>query len=533
MAVRYVDPSIVRTWPEEDQRAYYEAVLAEGREERQPLWFTRPDIWVEDNLLASPTFYQSAFFRGVAESKRATSKGPRGLGKTFNAAAVLHWFMRTREAAGVDWKAAATSGSWAQLIRYLWPEVRKLNRLLVDPWPDSMLLTTSFSGKYGQAFCASPKQPELIEGIHADSVLVLFDEAKIIRPAVFDSIEGAALNAESQETFFIAQSTPGAPMGRFHDLHSGKPGYDDWFVQSVPLEDVIAAGRASQSEVDRLGKQWGIGSAMYRQHVLGEFAADDESSIIPLAWVELAVERWEAWHQAGRPPQGGPALSGLDVARHGRDATILASADGDVVTELWREAFTDNVAELADRVHPMIAQHDRTTVDGDGLGAGTADRLRTLRGDRRVHVFQGGHKPDGWRDASGELEANSVRSAAWWSLRDRLNPATGATLALPPDDQLISDLVSPRLEYDNLGRIRLEKKDQTSKRLGRSPDAGDAVVMMLWVPTSSHGDEYAALRPDAGAHVVGGKDLSQLPAHARGAIRAPRDGGPLRSMGYS
>ena len=30
------------------------------------------------------------------------------------------------------------------------------------------------------------------------------------------------------------------------------------------------------------------------------------------------------------------------------------------------------------------------------------------------------------------------------------------------------------------GKVRLEPKDQIRKRLGRSPDSGDAVVMLFW-----------------------------------------------------
>ena len=32
------------------------------------------------------------------------------------------------------------------------------------------------------------------------------------------------------------------------------------------------------------------------------------------------------------------------------------------------------------------------------------------------------------------------------------------------------------------GRIQVEKKDDIIKRLGRSPDRGDAVVMAFWDP---------------------------------------------------
>ena len=48
-------------------------------------------------------------------------------------------------------------------------------------------------------------------------------------------------------------------------------------------------------------RQWGRDCAIYANRVLGEFHASDEDSVIPLSWVEAAVERWHLWDQAGRP----------------------------------------------------------------------------------------------------------------------------------------------------------------------------------------------------------------------------------------
>ncbi|MFF5675098.1 hypothetical protein ACFY8S_34190 [Streptomyces hygroscopicus] len=38
---------------------------------------------------------------------------------------------------------------------------------------------------------------------------------------------------------------------------------------------------------------------MYANRVEGEFHASDEDFVIPLAWVEAAVERWHEWDAAG------------------------------------------------------------------------------------------------------------------------------------------------------------------------------------------------------------------------------------------
>jgi hypothetical protein len=80
------------------------------------------------------------------------------------------------------------------------------------------------------------------------------------------------------------------------------------------------------------------------------------------------------------------------------------------------------------------------------------------------------------RDRSGVLTFTNQRAAAWWALRDALDPAHGSAVALPPSRELRAELTATRYEKQASG-IKLEDKDETRKRIGRSPDVGDAVVM--------------------------------------------------------
>lgn len=49
---------------------------------------------------------------------------------------------------------------------------------------------------------------------------------------------------------------------------------------------------------------------------------------------------------------------------------------------------------------------------------------------------------------------------------------------MPPDDELLADLAAPRFEVRTSG-ILIEPKEEIRKRLGRSTNKGDAVVMAL------------------------------------------------------
>ena len=54
--------------------------------------------------------------------------------------------------------------------------------------------------------------------------------------------------------------------------------------------------------------------------------------------------------------------------------------------------------------------------------------------------------------------------------------AGGSPIALPNDPAIRADLAAPRFKDTPRGLI-LELKEEITKRLGRSPDAGDAIVL--------------------------------------------------------
>jgi hypothetical protein len=208
------------------------------------------------------------------------------------------------------------------------------------------LLALNLKLRHGAAFAVASDQPSLIEGVHADSVLYVFDEAKSISADLFDAAEGAFSAARADglpEAFAIVQSTPGEPAGRFYELHKRQPGLEDWWVRHVTLAEGIAAGRVATDWAAQRARQWGPDSALYHNRVLGDFASSDEDGVIPLAWVEAAVDRWRAWVENGRPDGASPRVVGVDVARSGADQTVLALRSGWVVEELRRTHLEDTM----------------------------------------------------------------------------------------------------------------------------------------------------------------------------------------------
>lgn len=431
-----------------------------------------------------PTPYQLEVLEAIPQEKRVTVRGPHGLGKTSLAAWALLWFALTRD--GGDWKAPTTASAWRQLTKYLWPEVHKWARRVdwecVGRKPFDArreLLSMSLRLDSGEAFALASDDPNSIEGAHASSLFYVFDEAKAIGDPIWDAAEGAFAAPDTGEVYALAISTPGAPLGRFYDLHSRKPGFEDWWVRHVKVEEAIAAGRIGPDWVEQRRLQWGEQSAIFQNRVLGEFAADEQNSVIPLALVERANDRWREWDEGGRVLEGGLEAIGVDVARSGSDRTVLAFRVGNTITRLEDYVKADTM-ETAGRVTAALRNGGLAVVDVIGIGAGVVDRLREQ--GLPVLAFNAGARSDLF-DRSGEWSFVDCRAAAWWGLRERLE---ADEVALPPDDRLTGDLVAPTWQAVSGGKIRVESKEKIVGRLGRlasggtSTDYGDAVVMAFW-----------------------------------------------------
>lgn len=477
-----------------------------------PYW-NRCDLWVQDNIEfpshEGPTDYQLAAMQAIPKNIRTAIRGPHGLGKTTLAAWVFLWYADTRERAGVDWKILTTASKWRQLERYLWPEIKKWARRMKrrNLRRGKELFETMLKLENGEGFAVASDEPSAIEGAHADFLLYILDEAKAIPEDSWNAIEGAFSGGgrdTPREAFALAISTPGEPAGRFYAIHSKKPGTEDWTAIHVTLEDAIAAGRISRRWAEQRAKDWGPGSSVYKMRVLGEFAGSDEDGVIPhLEWIEQANDRWRAIDERLRTDSEftlGPLTSlGVDVARTGADRTVVAKRYRRVIREFlsWKGQDT---RETSSKVGVIIMNEGVAVVDVIGIGAGVVDNIREEIGPTKVQAFNAAERTD-LVDKSGEIQFTNKRAASWWTLRELLDPANKYGLALPPDDTLTGDLLAPRWRMMAGGKIQIEAKDDIRKRIGRSPDYGDALAMAFFLEPTATIEAGDVMVYDAGVSI--------------------------------
>lgn len=209
----------------------------------------------------------------------------------------------------------------------------------------------------------------------------------------------------------------------------------------------------------------------------GEFAGsleDHPFQVIPTSWIVEAQKRWSP-----NPPMGAiMSAVAIDVAQGGPDSTTL-SARYDYWFAQVVEKPGKETPESSD-VLALLMKHRRDNASiivdcGGGYGGGTVERLR----ENRIDVIAYKGATSGMGRTRDRLHGFcNKRAETWWRFREALDPnqAGGSPIALPNDPALRSDLAAPRFEITARG-ILIEEKAEIKKRIGRSPDKGDAVTM--------------------------------------------------------
>lgn len=213
------------------------------------------------------------------------------------------------------------------------------------------------------------------------------------------------------------------------------------------------------------------------QMLAGDFGAgrdDDPWQVIPTAWVIAAQERWKA---RGKPPRAQMSQLGVDVARGGRAQTVLAPRYDNFIDELkvYPGRETPDGPATASLVVAHLKSGAHAAIDVCGPGGEVYGHLNAL-GIAASRCD--GSEPSHGRDKSGSVPFFNKRSEMWWRTREALDPDSGEEICLPPDPELRADLCAPRWSRPPRG-IKVELKEETIKRIGRSPDKGDAVVYAL------------------------------------------------------
>jgi phage terminase large subunit len=431
------------------------------------LWVKRyrpdPVLFAREVLKVTPDEWQAELMMAVANGERRISvRSGHGVGKSTAVAILALWYLLTRHPV----KIVITAPTSAQLFDALFAEIKRwTNELpthigeLLTIKSDRVEIKAAPESGFISARTSRAESPEALQGIHADNVLLIADEASGVPEAVFEAAAGS-MSGESAATILLGNPTRSS--GFFFDTHNRLK--DQWWTRRVSCVD---SPRVSDAYVKEMQQRYGPDSNAFRVRVLGEFPLSDDDTVIPIHLIDAAMNR-DVVEDGNVLP-----IWGLDVARFGSDKSALAKRRGQVITEIRKWAGLD-LMQLTGAVkaeYDALAPHDRPReiiVDSIGLGSGVVDRLRELKLPARgLNVAESPAMKGTYQNLRAELW---FATKAWLEHRG---------CRLPRNEDLLAELAAPRFKFSSSGRIQIEGKDEMRKRGLASPDMADAVCLTM------------------------------------------------------
>ena len=116
--------------------------------------------------------------------------------------------------------------------------------------------------------------------------------------------------------------------------------------------------------------------------------------------------------------------------------------------------------------------HATIHIDDDGVGGGVTDRLREVISEQGLNIsvvpcHNGGRALDKEHYANWATEQ-------WCGLKQRF---VDGDISIPQDDELAAQLSTRKYTINSRDQIILEDKGTYKKRIHRSPDRADALVL--------------------------------------------------------
>jgi hypothetical protein len=430
-----------------------------------------PEDWQRDILERL-----GAGLASVNEALRLAVASGHGIGKSALVAWIILWAVSTVR----DTRGVVTANTEGQLRTKTWPELAKWYGLAINRSWFVYTATALHSALPGHertwrvdAITWSENNTEAIAGLHNKGrrAFALFDEASAIPEAIWDTIEGALTDANT-ELFWAVFGNPTRTSGRFRECFAGGRFAHRWQGRQIDSRDV---GMTNKAQIATWVKDYGEDSDFIRIRVRGVFPRAGSLHFIDGERIDAAIER------ALVADPTAPLVMGVDIARQGEDQSVIRFRRGLDARSIPAVKFRiPDLMQVASRVMEQVNSHkpDAVFVDGTGIGWGVHDRLNQLGCPNLVGVDFGG-KAD--RTDSGDAAARYAnKRAEMWGLMKEWCKAG----CLPDDRDLAADLSAVEYGYDASDAILLERKGDMKRRGLASPDDGDALALTFAYPVA-------------------------------------------------
>lgn len=411
-----------------------------------------------------------------------------GSGKTFTAASAALWALYTHP----DSKVITTGVTWGQIEEAIWGEIRNAwdnaKKPLGGPKPNTVDLKL---GPNWTLVGVSTNDPVALQGKHAHGgVWIIAEEGDGIDEKTFAAIKGnmtgegchllVILNPIDPESY-VARNLMQDPRANILPIDAFcTPNFTEFGVQ---WDDLLTGAWKQKVNGAPLPQPWlitpewaaaetaneGADSPFVVSRIKARWPDVAEDALIQQSWIEKAWLRWKA----GAPETGLNAI-GHDVARYGDDKTVTAVRRGLKfwISDVGSQLDSEGAAQQAMRRSQLefmnagaAAKKPVIFTDVAGVGAGCFDILKKFE---KVIGVDNASKPD-----DPVLFVNK-RAEMYWNFRELLR--TEDVALDPADRQLAAELRAVKFKIVK-NRVQIEEKAEIKKRLKRSPDRADAVVL--------------------------------------------------------
>jgi hypothetical protein len=408
------------------------------------------------------------------DTLRETVSSGRGIGKSALVSWITIWMLSTRIGSttiiSANSEAQLRSVTWAEITKWLamslnshWFEV-SATRLMPAKWLTELVERdlkkgTRYWGVEGRLWSA--ENPDAYAGVHNyDGVMVIFDEASGIDDAIW-AVTSGFFTENTPNRFWFGFSNPRRNTGYFYETFHSKREF--WKTKVVDARTVEGTDKAVYQQII---DEYGPDSSQAHVEVYGEFPNAGDDQFISSGLVDDAMNR-EKYKDLSAP-----IIIGVDPARYGADATVIAVRQGRDIVRIDRHRGDDtmtvvgHIIEIIDEFKPAMV-----VIDEGGLGAGIVDRLKEQR--YKIKGVNFGNK------SSKPIMYGNKRAEMWGQMREWLKSAS-----IPKDRFLKTDLISPMMKPDSKGTIFLESKKDMKARGLASPDAADAICVTFAFPVA-------------------------------------------------
>ncbi len=437
--------------------------------------FAGPRKWQREVLKELADHIRDNDGRIDFETLRMAVSSGRGIGKSALVSWLVIWMLTTRIGSttivSANSETQLRAVTWAEITKWLalalnshWFEV-SATRVMPAKWLTELVERdlkkgTRYWGVEGRLW--SEENPDAYAGVHNfDGVMLIFDEASGIADPIW-AVSAGFFTENTPNRFWLAFSNPRRNTGYFYEAFNAKR--DFWRNKVVDARSVEGTDKAVYEQIIQ---EYGPDSVQAHVEVYGEFPSAGDDQFIPVYLVDDAF---------GRPrykDATAPIIIGVDPARFGADATVIAVRQGRDLNAIKRYRGDDTM-EIVGRVIEAIEEYNPALVviDEGGLGAGVVDRLKEQR--YKIKGVNFGNK------SVKPIMYGNKRAEMWGLMREWLK-----TASIPADKLLKSDLTSPRIKPDSKGTIFLEGKKEMKARGLASPDAADAIAVTFAYPVGS------------------------------------------------